>query len=107
MKVRSNATYGYIEDINDENDEEDQPFDAKTLVDIVTEALADKEREVQMYLAYRREGDAHQAEADCYKVHPDEKKKRKTPLTGDDRRTGKNLRRPHQLVAVDSVGDFF
>jgi hypothetical protein len=25
-------------------------------------------------------------------------------LTGDDRRTGKNLRRPHQLVAVDGVG---
>jgi hypothetical protein len=72
---------------------------------IVTEALADKEREVQMYLAYRRdEGDAQQAEADCYRVQPDETKKRKTRLTGDDRRTGKNLRQPHQLVAVDGVG---
>ena len=71
----------------------------------VTEALAGKEREVQMYLAYPRdEGDAQQTEADCYKVHPDEKKKRKTRLTMDDRRTGKNLRRPHQLVAVDGVG---
>jgi hypothetical protein len=28
----------------------DQPFDAKTLVGIVTEAFADKEREVQRYL---------------------------------------------------------
>jgi hypothetical protein len=58
-----------------------------------------------MYLAYRRdEGDAQQAEADCYRVQPDETKKRKTRLTGDDRRTGKNLRQPHQLVAVDGVG---
>ena len=38
-------------------------------------------------------------------MHPDEKEKRKTRLTRDDRRTGKNLRRPHQLVAVDGVGD--
>ena len=25
-------------------------------------------------------------------------------MTGDDRRSGKNLRRPHQLVAVNGVG---
>ncbi len=62
VKIRNNATFGYIEDINDENEEEDQPFDAKTLVSIVTEALAEKERDVQMYLAYRRDdGDAQQA----------------------------------------------
>ena len=29
VKVRSNVTFGYIEDINDENDEEDRPFNAK------------------------------------------------------------------------------
>ncbi len=52
------ATFGYIEDINDENEEEDQPFDAKALVGVVTEALADNEREIQMYLAYRRDSDA-------------------------------------------------
>jgi hypothetical protein len=47
---------------------EDQPFDAKTLVGIVTEALAEKEREVQMCLAYRRDdGDAQEAEAECYR----------------------------------------
>ena len=41
----------------------------------MTEALAEKEREVQMYLAYRRDdGDAQQAEAECYKVQPGEKK---------------------------------
>jgi hypothetical protein len=38
------------------------------------------------------------------KVQPGEKKKRQTRLTGDDRRTGKNICRPHQLVAVDGVG---
>ena len=64
MKIRSNATFGYIEDINDENQEEDPPFDAKALVGVVTEALADKEREIQMYLAYRRDSDAQQVGAD-------------------------------------------
>ena len=48
VKVRSNATFGYIEDFNDESEEEDQPFDAKAFVGVVTEALADKEREIQM-----------------------------------------------------------
>jgi len=72
----------------------------------VTEALAEKEREVQLYLAYRKDDgdDANKTEAECYKAQSDEKMKRKTRLTGDDRRTGKNLRRPHQLVAVDGVG---
>ncbi len=57
------------------------------------------------YLAYRRDdSDTQQAEAECYKVKLGEKQKRQTSLTGDDRRTGKNLRRPHQLVAVDGVG---
>ncbi len=65
VKIRNNATFGHIEDINDENKEEDQSFNEKTPVGIVTEALADKEREVQMYLAYRRDdGDAQQAEAE-------------------------------------------
>jgi hypothetical protein len=68
-------------DINDKNEDEDQPFDEKTLVGIVTGALAEKEREVQMYLAYRRDdGDAQQAEAECYKVQSGEKKKRQTQL---------------------------
>ena len=59
----------------------------------MTEALAEEEREVQMYLAYRRDdGDAQQAEAECYKVKPGEKEKRQMRLTGDDRRTGKTLR---------------
>jgi hypothetical protein len=105
VKIRNNATFGYIEDIEDENEEEDQPFNAKALVGIVTEALAEKEREIQSYLAYRRDdGDERLNEAGCYKVQTDETKKRQTRLTGDDRRTGKNLRRPHQLVAVDGVG---
>ena len=43
VKIRSNATFGYIEDLNDENEEEDQPFDAKALVGVVTEALADRQ----------------------------------------------------------------
>ena len=60
VKICSNATFGYIEDLNDENEEEDQPFDAKALVGVVTEALADKERETQMYLAYHRDSDAQQ-----------------------------------------------
>ena len=50
--------------LNDANEEEDQPFDAKALVGVVTEALADKEREIQMYLAYRRDSDAQQVGAD-------------------------------------------
>ena len=105
VKIHNNATFGYIEDINDENEEEDQPFDAKTLVGIVTEVLTEKEREVQLYLAYRRDdGDEQQNEAECYKVQTGEKKKRQTRLTGDDRRTGKNLLRPHQLVSVDGMG---
>jgi hypothetical protein len=65
VKIRNDATFGYIEDINDENEEEDQSFDAKTLVGIVTEGMAEKERKVQMYFAYLRDdGDAQQAEAD-------------------------------------------
>ena len=52
VKIRNIATFEYIEDINDENEEEDQPLDAKTLVGIETEVLAEKEREVQMFLAY-------------------------------------------------------
>ena len=70
-------------------------------------ALADTDREIQMYLAYRR-GDVRQAGCDCYKAQPEEKNRRKTRLTGDDRRTGKNLRlvqrRPGQLFTVDDVG---
>ena len=57
-----------------------------------------------MYLAYRRDSDAQQVGAECYKAQPEEKSKRTTRLVGDDRRTGKNMRRPHQLVAVDGVG---
>jgi len=52
VKIRNNATFGYIEDINDEIDEEDQPFDAKTLVGIVTDALADKRREIPREIRY-------------------------------------------------------
>ena len=37
VKIRSNATFGYIEDLNDENEEEDRPFDDKALVGVVTE----------------------------------------------------------------------
>jgi hypothetical protein len=104
-RFEKNATFGYVEDINNENEQEEQPFDAKALVGMMTEALTDKDGELQMYLAYRRgDYEAQQAGSDCYKAQPEEKKKRKTRLTGDDRRTGKNLRRPRQLVAVAGVG---
>ena len=102
MKIRSNATFGYIEDINDK--EEDQSFNAKALVGVVTEALPDKEREIQMYLAYRRDSDAQQVGDECYNAQPEKISNRTTRLVGDDRRTGKNMRRPYQLVAVDGVG---
>jgi hypothetical protein len=105
VKIRSNGTFGYIKDINDENKEEDQLLDAKALVDVVTEALADKEREIQMYLGYHRDSDAQQMGAECNKAQPEEKSKRTTRLVGDDRRTGQNMRRPHQLVAIDGMGD--
>ena len=70
----------------------------------MTEALADKEREIQMYLAYRRDSDAQIVGDECYKVQSEKISKRTTQLVGDDRRTGKNMRRPHQIVAVDGVG---
>jgi hypothetical protein len=58
-----------------------------------------------MYLTYHRDdSDAEQTEVEYYMVKPGEKEKRQTRLTGDDRRTGKNLRRPHQLVSVNDVG---
>jgi hypothetical protein len=58
-----------------------------------------------MYLAYHRDdSDTEQTEVECYMVKPGEKEKRQTRLTGDDHRTGKNLRRPHQLVSVNDVG---
>ena len=47
----------------------------------------DKEREVQMYLAYRRDSDAQQVEAECYKVQPEKIGKKTTRLVEDDRRT--------------------
>jgi hypothetical protein len=102
---RCRKGFGFVEDINSENEEEDQSFDAKALIGIVTETLSDKEREIQMYQSYHRGDDETQQEGhDCYKVQSTEKKKRKTRLTRDGLRTGKNLRRPHQLVAVNDVG---
>ena len=62
VKIRNNATFGHIEDLYDENEEEDQPFDVKTLNGVVTETLADKEREIQMYLPYHRDSDAQHVE---------------------------------------------
>jgi len=36
-------------------------------------ALADKDRQMQMYLAYRRgDDDVQQAGSDCYKAQPEE-----------------------------------
>ena len=93
VKIRINATFGYIEDLNEENEEEDQPFDDKELVGVVTEALADKEREIQMYLAYHRDSDAQQVGDECYQVQSEKISKRTTRLVGDDHRTGKNMRR--------------
>ena len=104
VKIRSNATFGYFEDLHDENEEEDQPFDAKALVGVVTESLTDKDREIQMYLVYHRDSDAQQVRDECYKMQPEKISKRTTRLVGDDRRTGKNMCRSHQLVRVDGVG---
>jgi hypothetical protein len=62
-------------------------------------------RRSEKSLTYHRDySDEQQAESECYKVKTGEKEKRQTRLTGDDHRTGKNLRRPHQLVVVEVVG---
>ena len=87
VKIRSNATFGYFEDLHDENEEEDQPFDAKALVGVVTESLTDKDREIQMYLVYHRDSDAQQVGAECYTAQTEEKRKKTTRLVEDDRRT--------------------
>ena len=57
-----------------------------------------------MYLPYRRDSDAQQMGDECYKVQSEKIGKRTTRLVGGDRRTGKNMRRPHQLEVVDGVG---
>ena len=104
MKIRSNATFGYIEDINDENQEEDPPFDAKALVGVVTEALADKEREIQMYLALRRDSDAQQVGAECCKAQSEEKSKRTTRLVGND---GEKLQVPGFMDLLEDLPEEF
>ncbi len=40
---RCRKGFGFVEDINSENEEEDQSFDAKALIGIVTETLSDRE----------------------------------------------------------------
>ena len=57
------------------------------------------------YLEYRRDSDAQQVGDECYNAQPEKISNRTTRLVGDDRRTGKNMRRPHQLVAIDGMGD--
>ena len=47
VKIRNNTTFEYVENINDKDEDDEHPFDAKALVGIVTEALADKEREIR------------------------------------------------------------
>ncbi len=70
----------------------------------MTEALAEKEREVQMYLAYRRDdGDAQQAEAECYKVQPGDKEEMQTQLTGDDRSTLPPLFRTSSISGLETI----
>jgi hypothetical protein len=77
----------------------------------VMEARADKEREIQLYLEYRRDCEKSEiAQAmgqDVAISLPAAKVKvrRQTKLVGDDRRTGNNRKKPYRMVAMDGDGE--
>jgi len=77
----------------------------------VMEAKAEKDREIQLYLSYRRDcerteiapsgGQDVAVSLPVVKV----KMRRPTRLVGDDRRTGNNRKKPFRLVAIDGDGE--
>jgi hypothetical protein len=77
----------------------------------VMEARADKEREIQLYLEYRRDCEMSEVAQDMgqdvvislptIKV----KVRRPTRFVGDDRRTGNNRKKPYRMIAMDGDGE--
>jgi hypothetical protein len=70
----------------------------------VLEAKAEKDRQIQMYLDYRRDcertGDASGVQGVAVSLPAVKvKMRRPTKLVGDDRRTGNNRKKPFRLVA--------
>jgi hypothetical protein len=77
----------------------------------VMEARADKEREIQLYLTYRRDCEKSEVVQEiCQDVaisFPAVKVKvrRPTKLVGDDRRTGNNHKKSYRMIAMDGDGE--
>jgi hypothetical protein len=75
------------------------------------EARADKEREIELYLEYRRDCEMSEVtqamgqdvviSLPAIKV----KVRRPTRLVGDDRRTGNNRKKPYRMIAMDGDGE--
>ncbi len=107
-----------IDDVDMERLEADGEVTLPSFTSWMLEGRAEKEREVQLYLSYRRD-----SEMDCdatesqnagislpaikvkgIPAHND-KTRRPTRLIRDDRRTGNNRKRPHRLVAMEGDGE--
>jgi hypothetical protein len=93
--------------IDQPEDEDGNVFDGKALALVVKQAKAEREREVQLFLAYDREavsvsgkcGAASDAIV-CTAVGKENgKPKRQTRLKGDERRTGKKMLDPTRIVS--------
>jgi hypothetical protein len=98
--------------------EADDEFTLAAFTSWMLEGRAEKEREVQLYLSYRRDSEMACDTVESQNtgvrlpvikvkgipVHND-KTRRPTRLVGDDRRTGNNRKRPHRLVAMEGDGE--
>jgi len=107
-----------IDDVDMERLEADGEVTLAAFTSWMLEGRAEKEREVQLYLSYRRDSemacDAAESQnagislpAINVKGIParNDKTRRPTRLIGDDRRTGNNRKRPHRLVAMEGDGE--
>jgi hypothetical protein len=100
-----------IDDVDLQVLEEEGGVTLAAFTEWVMEAKAQKEREIQLYLAYRRDcemdGAAQTVDQEVAVSLPAVKAKsrRPTKLNGDDRRTGNNRRKPFRMVAMDGDGE--
>jgi hypothetical protein len=93
--------------IDQPEDEDGNVFDGKALALVVKQAKAEREREVQLFLAYDREavsvsgkcGAASDAIVCAAVGKENGKPKRQTRLKGDERRTGKKMLDPTRIVS--------
>ncbi len=100
-----------IDDVDNQLLEDEGGVTLSAFTGWVMKAKTEKDREIQLYLAYRRDcerteiapsgGQDVAVSLSTVKV----KMRRPTRLVGDDRRTGNNHKKPFRLVVIDGDGE--